>query len=110
MRDVALAHVKAMELPIAANKRFLITAGYFNNRVIVDLIRKHFPEYHSALPSESVEGGNYPEGGAFKTDNTRSIDVLGIKYKDFEDTVVIRSIRSKLHQNSRVMALKTLGT
>lgn len=77
-----------MELPAAANKRFLIAAGQYNNRSIVDLIRKHFPECHSALPSESVEGGNYPEGGTFKIDTTRSIEVLGIKYKDFEDTVV----------------------
>lgn len=88
VRDVALAHVEAMELLGASNKRFLVTAGNFNNRLIVDLIRKHFPEYHSVLPSESVDGGNYPEGGTFKTDNTRSKEVLGIEYRDFEDTVV----------------------
>lgn len=87
MRDVAEAHVKAMEFPAAANQRFLATGGYYNNRLIVDLIRKHFPEYHSVLPSESVEGGNYPPGGTFKIDNTRSIKILGIVYKDFEDTL-----------------------
>ena len=54
----------------------------------MDVIRKHFPEYHSVLPSESVEGGRYPAEGAFKIDNARSINLLGIKYKDFEDTVV----------------------
>ena len=77
-----------MELPTAENKRFLSNGGYFNNRMIVDLIRKHFPEYYSALPSESAEGGNYPDGGLFTIDNTRSIKVLGIQYKDFADTVV----------------------
>jgi hypothetical protein len=41
-----------MELPAAKKKRFHIHGGSFNNRMIVDFIRKHFSEYHSALPSE----------------------------------------------------------
>ena len=34
---VARAHAEAMELTLAANKRFLISAASFNNRLIVDL-------------------------------------------------------------------------
>jgi len=88
VRDVADAHVKAMELPATVNQRFLATAGYYNNRLIVDVVHKHFPEYHSTLPSKSVEGGNYPADGIFKIDNTRGMKVLGIGYKDFEATVI----------------------
>ena len=88
VRDVARAHVEAMESPTAANKRFLVAAGSYNNRIIVDLIRQNFPEYHSALPLESAEGGNYPDGGTFKIDSTRSKEMLGINYRSLESSVV----------------------
>jgi hypothetical protein len=51
--------------------------------MIVDLIRKHFPEYHSALPSDSVAGGDFPAGGTLKIDNICSVEVLGIKYRNW---------------------------
>ncbi|KAH8589880.1 hypothetical protein B0O99DRAFT_522334 [Bisporella sp. PMI_857] len=88
VRDVARAHVEAMQLPAAANQRFLAHGGAYNNRTIVELIRKNFPEYQSALPPSSVEGGDYPAEGVFSVDNTRSIQVLGIKYKALEEAVV----------------------
>jgi nucleoside-diphosphate-sugar epimerase len=89
VRDVALAHFKALETPAAENTRILTTANeHFNNRALVDAIRKNFPEYEPALPSESVEGGRYPAGGTFKTNNSRSVEVLGIKYHDLEASVV----------------------
>ena len=88
MRDVALAHVEAMESTAAANNRFLAAAGSYNNRIIVDLIRQNFPEYHSALPLESAEGGTYPNGGTFKIDSTRSKEVLGIAYRSLESSVI----------------------
>ena len=64
------------------------SATQYNNRMIVDIIRKHFPEYASALPSASAPGGNFPEGGLFKTDPSRSEQDLGIKFIDLEATVV----------------------
>ena len=56
--------------------------------MIVDLIRKHFPQYHSALPSDSVEGADFYAGGTFNIDNLCSVEVLDIKYRNLEDTVV----------------------
>ncbi|KAH7014739.1 NADPH-dependent methylglyoxal reductase-like protein GRE2 [Ilyonectria destructans] len=96
VRDAALAHVLAAETVEAANKRFLVTAGYFSNRKVVDIIRQNFTEYHSVLPPESAKGGDLPEGGVFKINNKRSIDILGLKYRSFEDCIVdtIRSFRS----------------
>ncbi|KAF2761457.1 NAD(P)-binding protein [Pseudovirgaria hyperparasitica] len=89
VRDVALAHVKAFEAPNAGNKRFFVTeGGHFNNRLIVDIIRKNFPEYESQLPSPDVKGGEYPADGVFTANNKQSIEVLGLKYRKFEDTIV----------------------
>jgi nucleoside-diphosphate-sugar epimerase len=86
--DVAKAHVAAMELPAAANERFLLAAGQYNNRLIVEVIRKRFPEYKDALPSQEVKGGDYPADGTFKIGNEKSKEVLGIQYKEFEQTIV----------------------
>lgn len=99
VRDLALAHVKAMELEDAANKRFFLTEGYYSNKQIVDIIRKHFPEYKDVLPAEGTSGGDFPEGFPdtyFKIDNSRSKKVLGLKYRPFEDCVVdtINSFKS----------------
>ena len=88
VRDIALAHVKAIELPEAADKRFFVTAGYFSNRDLAEIIRKNFPEFEKELPSEDVKGGGYPEGGLYKFDNSRTKEVLGIKFRGLEESVV----------------------
>ncbi|KAH7118494.1 hypothetical protein EDB81DRAFT_667914, partial [Dactylonectria macrodidyma] len=86
VRDVAFAHVAAMEKPEAANKRFFITGGYSSNRKIVDIIRKNFPQFHSQLPPESAKGGELPEA-VFKFDNQPSNDILALPYKTLEKCI-----------------------
>jgi nucleoside-diphosphate-sugar epimerase len=100
VRDVAEAHVAAMEKPDAANKRFFTVAGYFTNRNIAEIIGKHFPQYKE-LPSASTPGGDYPEGGIekglYKYNNKRTIDILGLKYRSLEDSIVdaVKSFQPK---------------
>jgi len=88
VRDLALAHVKALEVPEAAGKRFFITTGYFSNKEVCEIIRKNFPEFHDELPAKDVKGGGYPEGGLYKYDNKRTVDVLGIKFRGLEESIV----------------------
>ncbi|KAH7370568.1 putative NADPH-dependent methylglyoxal reductase GRP2 [Rhexocercosporidium sp. MPI-PUGE-AT-0058] len=88
VRDLALGHVKAMELPEAGGKRFFFTAGYFTNKQICEIIRKNFPEYRDQLPAEGVKGGDFPEGGVYGFDNKRSREVLGIEYRGLEESIV----------------------
>jgi nucleoside-diphosphate-sugar epimerase len=100
VREVAEAHVAAFEKPDAASKRFFTVAGYFSNREIADIIAKRFPEYKD-VPSSSTPGGDYPEGGIekglYKYSNKRSVDILGIKYRSFEDSIVdsVKSFQPK---------------
>jgi nucleoside-diphosphate-sugar epimerase len=100
VRDVAEAHVAAMEKPEAANKRFFVTAGYFSNKEMCQIIKKNFPEF-KGLPSDTTPGGDYPEGspdkGLYKFDNKRSIDILGLKYITFEQSIVdtVKSFQKK---------------
>ncbi|KAK1675024.1 dihydroflavonol-4-reductase [Colletotrichum godetiae] len=95
VRDVAFAHVAAMEKAEAGNKRFFITNGYCSNHEIIDIIRKHFPEYKSALPSRCTKGGELPKE-VYQIDTTRSVEILGMKYSGFESCIVdtIRSFSS----------------
>jgi len=88
VRDLALGHVLAMEKEEAANKRFFFTAGYFNSRDIMEIIRKNFPDLEKNLPPKDVKGGDYPEGGVYKYNNKRSEEVLGMKWTPLEKTIV----------------------
>ncbi|CAN9420102.1 unnamed protein product [Alternaria alternata] len=88
------------EKPDAANKRFFVTAGYFSNKELCQIIKKNFPEFKD-LPSDDTPGGDYPEGtpekGLYGYNNKRSIDVLGLKYKTFEQSIVdsVKSFQKK---------------
>jgi nucleoside-diphosphate-sugar epimerase len=88
VRDLALAHVKAIEVPEAAGKRFFITEGYFTNKEIAEIIRKDFPELQGELPAKNVKGGGYPEAGLYKFDNSQTVQVLGIKFRGLEESIV----------------------
>ena len=91
VRDVALAHVRATEVPEAAGKRFFVTAGYFCNREIADIVRDNFPDLRKTTAPPEAAGGDYPDGGTsslFGYDNSRAKKVLGIAFRGLKDSVV----------------------
>ncbi|KAK5169815.1 Glycine-rich RNA-binding protein 2, mitochondrial [Saxophila tyrrhenica] len=96
VRDLADQHVKAAEEQGAGNQRFFVTEGYFNGKLIVDAVRKNFPEYKDNLPKEDLQGGGFPEGGVYKPDNSRSKKVLGAKYRSLEESIVdtVKSLKA----------------
>jgi len=96
VRDIADGHVNAMEIPEAGGKRFFITAGYFSNKEVCEIIRKNFPEYADQLPGKDIKGGDYPEAGVYKYDNSRTKEVLGIKFRSLEESIVdtVKSFKS----------------
>jgi nucleoside-diphosphate-sugar epimerase len=85
VRDIALAHVRAIELPEAAGKRFFVTAGYMTNKDLIDIIREEFPELRPQLPDNAES--DMPKA-VYKYDNSRSIEVLGLKYRTLRECVV----------------------
>lgn len=87
VRDLALAHVRAMEVPEAGGKRFFVTSGYFCNRQIADTVRENFPELEGQVPGKEVEGGELPEE-VFKFDNRRAVELLGMKWTPLESSIV----------------------
>ncbi|KAF2500757.1 dihydroflavonol-4-reductase [Lophium mytilinum] len=95
VRNVAQAHVAAFEKPEAAGKRFFTTQGTYNNKQICQIIKKNFPQYKD-LPTDSTPGGDYGEAGPFTADNSRSVEVLGLKYIPLEQSIVdcVKSLQS----------------
>lgn len=88
LKDVAAAHVNAIEKPEAGGKRFFITAGQFSNQQMADIIIKNFPQLADKLPAERESNDGFPEGGVYDSDNTRSRQVLGIEYISLEKSIV----------------------
>lgn len=85
VRDLALGHVRAMELDAAVGMRFLIGGGYLSNKEIVNILRKHFPEIADRLPGENAGGGDYLKDGLAMYDNTPNEKILGIKFRTPEE-------------------------
>ncbi|KAG8945080.1 methylglyoxal reductase (NADPH-dependent) gre2 [Tulasnella sp. 424] len=89
VRDLAQAHVRAIDAPAAANQRYLVSPGNYSAQAIADYIWKHYPERAAA---KGVKKGNpgklYPDTGVFKVDNSKSIRDLGMTYKYDFDTML----------------------
>lgn len=85
VRDVALAHVRAIEVPGAGGKRFYVVAGHFSNKQLADCIRKSHPELAGRLPGPEGED-DLPED-VYRFDHRRSREVLGLEYRRLEGSV-----------------------
>jgi nucleoside-diphosphate-sugar epimerase len=87
VRDVALAHVRALTVPEAGGKRFYVVGGYFSNPRLAGIIRRRFPELEAEgrLPPEGED--DFPEDH-WGFDNSRSREVLGLEYRGLEESVV----------------------
>lgn len=85
VRDVALAHVRALTVPEAAGKRFYVVGGYFSNTRIAEIVRRRFPMLKDVLPDEAED--DFPTTH-WRVDTSRSREVLGVEYKGLEESVV----------------------
>ncbi|KAK3175665.1 methylglyoxal reductase (NADPH-dependent) gre2 [Lecanicillium sp. MT-2017a] len=88
VRDVATAHVKAMENPAAGGHRLYTVGGRFTNKEIADIVRKGYPAFKDKLPGPDTPGGGCPpdtELFKFNTDETNKI--LGIDWIPLEKSL-----------------------
>lgn len=100
VRDVALAHVRAMTASLSSSVvggygggggrgrgrgRFYVVAGHFSNKQLAEAIRRSHPDLADRLPPEDAEDDLPADVYGF--DNTRSREVLGLEYLDLEKSV-----------------------
>jgi nucleoside-diphosphate-sugar epimerase len=89
VRDVATAHIRALEVPNASGNRFLLLAGYHTNKRIAEIIASLGPRFREKLPAdlEEEEDDLPPPDERYQFSNKRSIEVLGIEYTSLEKSV-----------------------
>ncbi|GAD93755.1 ketoreductase [Paecilomyces variotii No. 5] len=85
VRDVALAHVRAIEVPEAGGQRFFVVSGHFSNKQIADVIRETHPELDDKLPPKDTPDDLSPD--TYKPDNSKSVKVLGLKYRNLKESI-----------------------
>lgn len=97
VRDVASAHVRAMETPEAQGRRFVLAAGKYSNADIACVIRDSFPDLKDKLPASTKN--DVPADG-YRVDNSRSKKILKLEYRPFNQCVVdtVKSLLSVLGQ------------
>ncbi|CAE6520424.1 unnamed protein product [Rhizoctonia solani] len=82
VRDIALAHVLAIESAAAANQRYLIAGGIYSPQQVIDYMWEKYPE---RAKEKNISKGTpdklWPEGGVFDVDATKSQSDLGLKYR-----------------------------
>lgn len=90
VRDVAIAHVRALEVAEAANQRFFLTLGLYSYQQICDLLHASpkIPADVKAKIPVGTPGKGYPGPEVYGVDNSKSRKVLGIKYHSLEESVV----------------------
>jgi len=84
VRDVARAHLKAMTLPEAAGKRFIVTSRPAYMIEIANIFSGEFKKYgYNCSDVGKREGGSNVD-----VDNTRMKKVLGIEQRPIEETII----------------------
>lgn len=89
VRDLALAHVLAIEKEAAGGKRFFTVSSHFSNKEIAEIIAREFPHFQDRLPSgEALAPGDYPTDGVYGFDNSRAREILGLSFRSLNESVV----------------------
>ncbi|KAL2840502.1 hypothetical protein BJY01DRAFT_257357 [Aspergillus pseudoustus] len=84
VRDLALAHVRAIEVPAAGGRRFFTTAGYCSHKRIVDAIRETHPQLSARLPDNPID--DFPEN-CYGYDNGRVRNMLAVEFRSLHQGI-----------------------
>ncbi|KAJ7652068.1 NAD-P-binding protein [Mycena polygramma] len=92
VRDVALAHVRAVERDAAKGHRYLLIGGLYVPDEFVDVIHRQFPELRENLPPVDLSKAGQ---SGFKYDSSKAVEELRIEYTPLE-TMVVDTVQSIL--------------
>lgn len=87
VRDIAAAHIQAMVVNEASNKRFIVSQGQISSQQISDILRSNIPELETKTPM-GKPGSKALSPNAYSADSSSSETILGIKYRDATETFV----------------------
>ena len=84
VRDLATAHVKAVEVDAAGGQRFFATNGHYSNKTLVDAIRETNPKLAPRLPVDMLDE---LVGKSYTFNDSKIRQVLGMKFRPLQDCV-----------------------
>lgn len=87
VRDVAKAHLLAIEVPALTGKRLLLANTKFAMQDIVDTINKQFPALNGRIAVGVPGNGAEVVKHIATLDNSQSKKLLGFEFKGLEETV-----------------------
>nr|ODO02275.1 D-lactaldehyde dehydrogenase [Cryptococcus depauperatus CBS 7855] len=96
VKEVALAHVRALTVPEAGGERFIVSAGTVSGQDIVDAIHSRFPDVKNVpVGKPGTHDESTKDLDVF--DGSKAKRVLGIKYTSLEDCVadMFQSLKEK---------------
>ncbi|KAF2114557.1 3-beta hydroxysteroid dehydrogenase/isomerase family protein-like protein [Lophiotrema nucula] len=85
VRDLAQAHLLAMDAPGAGGNRFIISAGAVSSQQISDVLRREVEGAEERVP-RGVPGKEGLAEGQFIADSSRARSVLGVRFRGVEET------------------------
>ena len=85
VRDVAEAHLRAYEIPEAGGERFIISADNFFWEELVHVLAT-IPGLEKKVPTVP-DKSKWERPDTYKICTDKSKDVLGLKYRSFEETI-----------------------
>lgn len=85
VHDVALAHVRAIEVSEAGGQRFFLVSGFYTNKDLADIIRETYPQLEEKLPPK--DSASDMPANVYGYNNKKSIEVLGIQYRSLKESV-----------------------
>ncbi|KAL7914671.1 NAD(P)-binding protein [Trichoderma velutinum] len=90
VRDLAKAHVRALEIPEAGNERFFIVSGRYSYQKTADVLHAspRIAKDDKKLIPVGKPGQNYPSPDVYEVDNSKSKKILGLEYRSFEESIV----------------------
>jgi len=84
VRDLAIAHVRALTTPEAANKRFLIGGAPLSSTLIVEMLAKVAPELKDRLPKDT---GKDKDVVLPRIRAEEGNEILKMNFRSFEETI-----------------------
>jgi nucleoside-diphosphate-sugar epimerase len=87
VRDLAIAHVKAVTTLEAGGQRIIVSSKGISSQQISDLLRKNFPELEERTPIGKPGMDSLPEG-AYTISNEKGKKLLGLEFRSDEECFV----------------------
>jgi nucleoside-diphosphate-sugar epimerase len=87
VRDVALAHLRAFEVPQAGGHRFLVCRGNFSFQQMADILREKIPQVSNWVPI-GAPGSGLGDVQLYNPDASKAKRILSIAFRNLDETVV----------------------